>query len=95
MALVSYDPVAVQARFSAANKIAYSLLSDEGSRIIRAFGLINQRFAPSSSWYGLAHPMIFAIDPRGVITHRFSSVDYRNRPDVATVLRELKKAAGE
>jgi len=49
VALVSYDPVPVHARFSAANKIAYSLLSDEGSRIVRAFGLTNQRFAPSSS----------------------------------------------
>ena len=95
VALVSYDPVAVHAQFGAVNKIAYSLLSDEGSRIIRVFGLINQLFAPSSPWHGLTHSMIFAIDPRGVITHRISSVDYRSCLDVATLLPELKKAAGE
>ncbi len=88
------EPVAKLARFAAANNIAYTLLADEKAEIIGAFGLINERFAPSSPWYGIALPAIFVIDPKGIITHRFTSANYRDRVDVDTVLRLLRRAAG-
>lgn len=84
------DPVAVHARFAAGNGIAYTLLADEKSAIIRAFGVIDERYPAGSTWHGLARPIIFAIDPGGIITHRFSSRDYRDRPDVDTVLKALR-----
>ena len=91
---MSYDPVPVHADFAAREKIAYTLLSDQGSAIIRAFGLLNERFAPSSRLYGIAHPAIFVIDPKGVITHRFSTREYQVRPEIDAVLTELRKKAG-
>ncbi len=44
-------------------------------------------------WYGIALPAIFVIDPNGIITHRFTSASYRDRVDVETVLRVLRRRA--
>ena len=89
---MSYDPVSVHAAFAAREDIAYALLSDRGSAIIRAFGLLNERFSPASQLYGIAHPAIFAINPEGVITHRFTTRDYQVRPEIEDVLKELREA---
>ena len=87
------DRAAKLARFAAAKNIAYTLLADEKAAIIGAFGLIDERFQRSSPWYGISHPAIFVIDPKGIITHRFTSASYRDRVDVEVVLRVLRKRA--
>ncbi len=87
------DPVSVHAQFSTDRGIGYTLLADRKAEIIGAFGLINERFPRASRWYGIALPMMFVIDPKGVITHRFSSTNYRTRPDPDKVLRTLRKHA--
>ncbi len=84
------DPVAVLARFAAGRDIAFTLLADEKSAIIEAFGMIDERYPPGSPWHGLARPITFVIDANGVITHRFSSRDYRDRPSVESVLKALR-----
>lgn len=87
------DPVSVHKRFAADREIGYTLLADRKAEIISAFGLINERFPRSSRWYGIAHPMMFVIDSKGVITHRFSSTNYRERPDPELLLTTLRKHA--
>jgi peroxiredoxin len=47
-----------------------------------------------SPWYGLAHPMTFVIGTDGVITHRFSSSNYRQRIPVDIVLETLGRRTG-
>ena len=91
MAEVTYDKVDVLKQFAAREKIGFTLLSDPQSKIIGAFGLIDES-APKD-WYGFAHPMIFVIDPKGVIRHRFSETNYQNRPDVEVILDILRKEA--
>jgi peroxiredoxin len=83
------------ARFAASQKIGYTLLSDAGAKIISAFGLINEEFAPGSAWYGIAHPLTMVVDRQGVIRHRFSEKNYSSRPDVDVVLDVLRKEAGQ
>jgi peroxiredoxin len=90
---VTRDKVATLARFGADQSVALTLLADEKAEIIGAFGLINERFPRRSPWYGIAHPAIFVIDPKGVVTHRFTSTSYRDRIDVDTVLRILRSRA--
>ena len=87
------EPVSVQSQFTADRDIGYTLLSDRKAEAIGAFGLINQRFPRSSKWYGIAHPMLFVIDPNGVITHRFSNTDHRNQPSPGVILEALRKHA--
>ena len=88
------DPVAAHARFAAGRRIAYTLLADEKSAIIKAFGVIDPRYPPTSRWHGLAIPIIFVIDAGGLVTHRFSNPDYRDRPSIDSVLEALRKPAG-
>ncbi len=86
------DTVATQAQFATREKIAYTLLSDRKAEIIGAFGLINEQYR-GTSWYGVAHPIIFVVDARGIITHRFSQEDYRQRPDIDSILIKLDSGA--
>lgn len=91
---MTYDPVDVHASFAAQQGIRFTLLADEGSRIISAFGLIDERMPKGSAWYGIAHPMTIVIDPKGVVTHRFSDPDYRHRIPVGVVIEALRLGAG-
>ncbi len=91
--IVTNDPVEVHAGFARDEGIACTLLADRKSEIIGAFGLIDERFPRPSRWYGVAHPMTFVIDAKGVITHRFSGTSYRDRVAVGVVLRALRKRA--
>ncbi len=88
------DDADVHAGFAAEHEISYTLLADRGARIISAFGLIDERMPRGSPWYGLAHPMTFVIGADGVITHRFSSSNYRQRIPVDIVLETLGRRTG-
>lgn len=80
-------------RFSAKERIRFKLLSDSGSALIKAFGLLDDSVPATSSWHGFAHPVIFVVDPDGVVRHRFSEANYQQRPDVNMILDILRKAA--
>jgi peroxiredoxin len=77
-------------RFATTRKIGFTMLSDKGSALIKAFGLIDVSVPESSSWYGFAKPAIYVIDAKGGITHRFAEVQYTERPDPAAVLDALR-----
>jgi len=95
LAIITYDPVATLKAFAEGRGIAYTLLSDEGSKIIRGFGLLNEGHPPGSFGHGIPHPVTFVVDPKGVIRHRFSEETYRRRPDIDTTLKVLRAAAGD
>jgi len=90
VAAVSNDAVPAIKRFSDVAGIAYTLLADAKSKIIGAFNLLDPQHPPSSRWHGLALPMIVVIDNAGVVQRRFSSNDYRRRPSVNLVLKQLQ-----
>ncbi|HUT48494.1 MAG TPA: peroxiredoxin family protein [Alphaproteobacteria bacterium] len=94
VAVISYDSLSAIKNFSEGRGIKYTLLSDKGSKIIRAFGLLNEDHAPGTFGHGIPHPIVFAIDPKGVIRHRFSEATYRRRPDIDVVLKVLRGAMG-
>lgn len=77
--------------FARRHRSRLTLLADPESEMIRAFGVLNDRFPPGSPGHGIAHPIIFVIDPNGVITHRFSKEDYELRPEVEIVLDALQR----
>jgi peroxiredoxin Q/BCP len=90
LATVSYDGVKPLAQFSKRRKIGFTLLSDPDSAIIRAFDLLNDDFPPGQPGHGLSLPLMFVIDPKGIITHRFSDPDYSWRPAIDTVLNAIR-----
>lgn len=90
VATVTYDAVPKLQRLAKRAKIAYPMLSDENSEIIRAFGLLAENYPPGSFYFGVPHPAIIVINADGQISHRFSEHSYTDRPDIDTVLNALK-----
>ena len=94
LAAVTYDGVAALERFAGRAGILYPLLSDEGSKIIQGFDLLDPGPARSTPWYGIASPMIVVIDAEGVVRRRFSTEGYRDRPEAGAVLEAIGSRAG-
>lgn len=86
LAAVSYDPPSVLAGFAKAQGIGYLLLSDEGSKMIDAFGLRDEQYAPGSFAHGVAKATVLVIDARGKVRSKLVSSDYRVRPSTAAIL---------
>jgi peroxiredoxin len=86
---ISYDSVDVLAAFAEKRGISFPLLSDEGSRTIRALGLLNEHLPEQHAFYGIqtrdeqlgvAYPGIFVLDENGLITEKHFEQSYRVRP---------------
>lgn len=89
---ISYDSVETLGKFAQKHGIAYSLLSDEGSRVIRALGLYNQYTVGQHTALGIelkdyhdgiAYPGTFALDADGIVVRRHLEQHYRKRPSAA------------
>jgi hypothetical protein len=85
---ISYDSVAVLRDFASAHAISYPLLSDEGSRVIRALGLLNARVQEDHAHYGIApnprhvdlpYPGVFVLDAAGRVREKRFYESYRQR----------------
>ena len=93
VAIVTNDDVSVHASFASRQNIAFTLLADEKAEIIEALGMTNPQFPKGTKWYGVGLPGILAINPKGVVTHRFITRYYRDRSSPEAVLTVLRKGA--
>lgn len=66
---VSYDPVPALAAFADKKHITYPLLSDPDSKVIAAYGVLNQE-ARGKLQKGIAHPVTFLLDQNGAVRAR-------------------------
>ena len=89
LAVISYDSVAVLADFSGRRGIEYPLLSDEGSTVIRRYGILNTTVDPSDDSFGYPFPGTFMLNQQGEVTSRFFEAGFRERNSVASVLVRL------
>ena len=92
---ISYDPASVLADFANKHDITYPLLTDEGSHVIRALGLLNEHIAEQHGYYGrpkrnyhqgTPYPGIFVLDEHGVIVEKQFEQSYRVRPAAAPLV---------
>lgn len=88
LAAISYDSPAILKNFSARKGITFPLLSDDGSKIIRAFGILNESVPPSSPFAGVPHPVTYIVDRDGRVLSRHFEDDYRKRYTVANILAQ-------
>lgn len=86
VAAISYDGQAVLQDFTNRMKIGFPLLSDEGSRVIRSFGILNTTVTPGALDDGVPYPGIFVIDSSGKITAKYFEEKYQERFAPATIL---------
>jgi len=80
---MSYDKVKTLATFAAAKKISYPMLSDEGSKTIKALGIEYQR--------GLPYPGTVFIGTDGKVKGKLFEKDYKVRPSVDDLIKQADK----
>ncbi len=96
IAVITYDPRPALAHFAARRKISYALLADPESRVIRAFGILNETVKPDSPGFGVPYPGTFMVDPKGVVKSKYFEDDYRERHAAGSiVLREFNTPLGK
>jgi len=87
---ISYDSVEKIANFTHRKDIEYTLLSDQGSEMIKAFGILNEKYEPGDSGYGIPHPIVVITDNSGTITAKLYEEGYKKRPQVEAILSSVK-----
>jgi hypothetical protein len=88
LAAVSYDSVAILKHFAERKKVAFPLLSDPDSSVIRAFGILNESVPGTSPFFGVPHPVTYIVNERGVIVSRHFEEDYRKRQTTGMILSD-------
>jgi peroxiredoxin len=94
VAAITYDPPAALADFARRQQIAFPLLSDPGSKVIRAYGILNTTVDPTSTNYGIPFPGTFLVDRQGVVIARYFEEAYQERTTVSNILLQLGSTPG-
>jgi len=95
VAALSYDGVEVLKDFAARKRITFPLLSDPESRVIRAFGILNEAdYPPGQRAHGVPYPGTFVVDRKGVVRSKFFEKTYVERRTAASVLTLLGETPG-
>ena len=76
----------VLADFASRRRIAFPLLSDAGSAVIKQYGILNTTVAPTNTTYGIPFPGAFFLDANGVVTSRHFEAAYQERDTIMSVL---------
>ncbi len=85
---ISYDPVPTLEGFATRKQITFPLLSDEGSKTIEAYGILNKE-ATKPPFQGIPYPGTFVIDQDGTVRAKLFIEGYSKRHSI----EELVKAA--
>jgi len=86
-AAITYDARETLHAFGEAYKISYPLLSDVGSRVIRAFGILNTNIPEDHAMmYGIPWPGNYLIAPNKTVQDKLFLRDYQLRPSAAAVV---------
>lgn len=95
---ITYDSQADLKMFAEKHAVGYPLLSDEGSRVIRELGILDEdleshhaRFgvATRAEQFGVAYPMTFVLDESGRVARKIVEEHYRSRYGGRWLLEEL------
>jgi peroxiredoxin len=93
LAAISYDSEKILKFFADRHKIDYPLLGDPDSKIIKAFGVLNQEATGMQK--GFARPGYFFIDSKGIIREKFFEAKYRERLTGNSIIAKLFPELGE
>jgi peroxiredoxin len=94
LAALSYDSPEILAAFTAKRNIAYTLLSDPKSEVIDLYKLRDPQYPPGNRAYGVPRPIIFVLDPDGIIKAKLYEESFKDRPPVAAVISKLDVLGG-
>lgn len=83
---MTYDSVDVLQSFSERKGISYPMLSDPESKIIRAFGILNDSVPKGTPFYGIPYPGTYVVDAQGTVRSKFFETDYKERYSAGSIL---------
>ena len=85
---IRYDSVETLSAFSKQYGIAYPLLSDVESRVIREFGILNTRVPEDHRWYGVPFPGTYMVDAGGVVFDKTFYADHVARDSITRMVQD-------
>jgi hypothetical protein len=86
LAAISYDSVEILKNFAGRRHITFPLLSDPESKIIRAFGILNDTVKPGTPQFGIPNPGTFVLDAKGTVVAKYFEEDIRERVSASDIL---------
>ena len=86
VAAITYDAPEDQQAFIEDYAIRYPFLSDIEARSMLALGILNEKYQPGDSAYGIPHPGVFVLNPDMRIVGKIFVEPYSVRVDAAGVL---------
>ena len=72
--------------FAGRKHITFPLLSDPESKIIRAFGILNETVKPGTPQFGIPYPGTFMVDAKGTVVSKYFEDDCRERISASAIL---------
>lgn len=94
LVVVTHDTPEILERFATERGITYPLISDGGSAIIKAYGLLNETIDPSHRFYGIPHPGTFIVGRDLRVKARFFEDAYQERNTAASILARTGTSVG-
>ena len=94
LAGLSYDSPEILETFTAKRHLTYTLLSDPKSEIIDRYNLRDPQYPPGNRAHGVPRPIIFVLDPQGVIKAKLFEESFKNRPPVSSIISKLDELGG-
>jgi hypothetical protein len=95
VAALSYDSVELLKHYADRSDITYPLLSDPESKVIKAFGILNETIPASHQFFGVPVPGEYLIGPDGVVKAKYFEDFYRDRFTAGQILvRTLGSESG-
>ncbi len=85
---ISYDSKEVLRRFAERFEITYPLLSDEDSRVIRGFGILNTNIPAEHRWRGVPYPGTYMVGADGLVFDKSFFADHALRDSANDMLQE-------
>jgi len=89
LAAISYDKTRDLERFHRKWRVEFPLLSDDGSKMIKALGLQNPYYEEGHYAHGVPYPVILVLDKDKKIIAKLMRESYRERPETEVILETL------
>ena len=86
---ISYDPFEQNHQFSTDQNLEYAVLADQEATTVKAFGILNEDYAPGHPAYGIPHPGVVFANRDGLIGLKRAVPGYQLRPDMNELLNAV------
>ena len=87
---ISYDDPPLLKKFADKYRFDHVMLSDKGSETIKAFGILNEDFAPDHFAYGVPKPHVYVVNNEGIVQAVLAEESYKKRPPVEAIVEAIK-----